>query len=223
MIHVHGLAQFAGQRQERGRASRVERQTADGIDGAVVGPFPADLQLRAFRVLSFTQSRVQDTDVAESAEQLGIEHGHTVAPPPVHLRTFAQLLLKRCQALTELIQHGFAAVQWSSLFRQITADQSHVPSCTPRCSAANDSGCSLLHLPEQIAGQEQIDRNAWRELLAQRAPKCGGSEQREVEDIGIDGVVVIAFLSQQIEAGGELVLRLLRRHPPPLPCAPSTA
>ena len=43
-------------------------------------------------------------------------------------------------------------------------------------------------------------------LSDQVSPEGGGGEQCDIEHVGVNGVVVITFLRQQIEAGDQLVL-----------------
>ena len=65
-----------------------------------------------------------------------------------------------------------------------------------------ESGRFLLRdQRKRFAGQQQIHRLTGREFLTQRFADRRRGGEREVEQEGVDGIIVVAFLEEQLEAG----------------------
>ena len=50
-------------------------------------------------------------------------------------------------------------------------------------------------LLNQLAAGKQVLRSLAGELVAEHRAECTGSQHRDIQQVGIDGVVVVAFLA----------------------------
>ena len=64
-----------------------------------------------------------------------------------------------------------------------------------------------LHLAESRRGQEQVGGAIATELVAKRGAEGGGRGQIQVQDEGIDRIEMVPLFRQDVETGGELLLR----------------
>ena len=183
----------------------------------MIGPLPADLHLRAFRILAVTQGGVQGAGVAQPVQQLRIEHGDSVVTAGIDVRLRANSWSNCCSPLWK---RRSTVSQLCSGARASCDSPPTVPGGprpTPCWTAANDSGACSLHVRQQLPGEHHVRRNPRGELGQPRRPQRMRRQQGHVEHVHVHGVVVSRALGpagRNRRPGGRGRPRCRPRRPP---------
>ncbi len=114
-------------------------------------------------------------------------------------------MLKGIQPPTQLSEHRLTREQRCAEFPKLATHQSNTAVGQAALQCRERVRRFLLHPPQQLPGEKRIDGYTGRELLLQRLTERRVGQQGDIENQGVDRVVVIAFLSQQVEATVQLV------------------
>ena len=122
------------------------------------------------------------------------------SPAPVDLGTLAQPLGEFRDSGFQLTADRVGRQEGQGEFREFAADQPHatvidrLTQPLPRCRLVR------LHPCQQSGFQQQIRLHGSGQLPLQRSADERFGHQRQIDQVDIDGVVVIPLLGQQIEA-----------------------